>query len=183
MSHLTKLSAYRWNKGPIRARRGRIVYPLVVIAVGVLVLVVGAVTLQSILYGLSWTEQFARLVGSSDPAWPPVSEALPDGEKIDFLTPRPVGDGFTSLPKISNLKVDDVDQDGLMDIVVCDCESQLVSWVRQSPRGTFSEIVIARGIVAPAHVDVVDFDGRSRPDTCADAGRRSGDAVAADRRW
>ena len=45
-----------------------------------------------------------------------------------------------------------------MDIIVCDCRSNSVNWIRQFPAGVFTETVIADSLNAPAHVQVIDFD-------------------------
>jgi hypothetical protein len=80
------------------------------------------------------------------------------GAKIDFLNPMPVGQKFTEAPMISNVEAADLDKDGLMDIIVCDCRSNSVNWIRQYPAGVFTETVIADSLNAPAHVQVIDFD-------------------------
>jgi hypothetical protein len=80
------------------------------------------------------------------------------GEKVDFLNPLPVGGKFTEPPQISNLAVTDLDGDGLLDIIVCDTKNNFVSWIRQYPSGTYTESVIVGDIIAPAHVQVIDFD-------------------------
>ena len=106
---------------------------------------------------LSWGEYVSSLwaaKGMTDSA----VRRLPVAEKIDFLTPQPVGVSFTVPPQISNLEAVDLDQDGLLDIVVCDCEANVVSWIRQSPAGVFEEQVLADGLIAPAHVEANDFD-------------------------
>jgi len=80
------------------------------------------------------------------------------GKKIDFLTPSPVGLPFNNPPFISNVATVDLDGDGLLDIIVCDCKSNSVNWIRQNPVGVFTETVLADSLGAPAHVQVVDFD-------------------------
>ena len=80
------------------------------------------------------------------------------GAKIDFLNPMPVGLKFTEAPLISNVAAADLDKDGLMDIIVCDCRSNSVNWIRQYPAGVYTETVIADSLNAPAHVEVIDFD-------------------------
>lgn len=114
---------------------------------------------------LAWSTVLIVLVapwiagaGCQGPANDPQPEPLLSGEQIDFLRPRPIGAPFETPPKISNLQVADLDNDGLLDVVVCDCESNLVSWIRQAPLSEFTEQVIAEDIPAPAHVQVVDFD-------------------------
>ena len=66
----------------------------------------------------------------------------------------PVGD---ERPLVANVAVVDLDRDGLGDIVVCDALRGEVGWIRQAPRGVFTEQVVAK-IAAPAHVEAVDFD-------------------------
>ena len=80
------------------------------------------------------------------------------GAKIDFLNPMPVGQTFKDPPLISNVQVADLDGDGLMDIIVCDCKSNSVNWIRQYPAGVYTETVLADGLNAPAHAQVIDFD-------------------------
>lgn len=80
------------------------------------------------------------------------------GAKIGFLNPMPVGQKFTEAPMISNVEAADLDKDGLMDIIVCDCRSNSVNWIRQYPSGVFTETVLADSLNAPAHVQVIDFD-------------------------
>jgi hypothetical protein len=80
------------------------------------------------------------------------------GSKIDFLDPVPVGQKFTEAPMISNIEAVDLDGDGLMDIIVCDCKSNSINWIRQFPAGVYTETVLADGLNAPAHVQVIDFD-------------------------
>jgi hypothetical protein len=80
------------------------------------------------------------------------------GEKIDFLIPQPIGQKFTEPPQISNITVADLDIDGLPDVIVCDTKNNFVSWIRQSPAGVFTETILAKDFIAPAHVQVIDFD-------------------------
>ena len=80
------------------------------------------------------------------------------GAKIDFLNPMPVGQTFKDPPLISNVQVADLDGDGLLDIIVCDCKSNSVNWIRQYPAGVYTETVLADGLNAPAHAQVIDFD-------------------------
>jgi hypothetical protein len=80
------------------------------------------------------------------------------GEKINFLDSRPIGQPFKDPPQISNLTVADLDNDGLPDVVICDARNNFVSWIRQNPSGTFTETILAKDLIAPAHVQVIDFD-------------------------
>jgi hypothetical protein len=80
------------------------------------------------------------------------------GAKINFLDPKLIGDKFIEPPLISNVAVADLDHDSLPDVIVCDCRSNTVSWIRQYPAGTYNETVLADNLIAPAHVQVIDFD-------------------------
>ena len=42
------------------------------------------------------------------------------GEKIDFLDPRPIGQEFTDPPLIAHIQVVDLDDDQLLDVILCD---------------------------------------------------------------
>ena len=81
------------------------------------------------------------------------------GEKVDFLVPMPIGLKFTEAPLISHVQAVDLDGDGLLDVVLCDCKNNTVNWIRQFPAGVYTESILAADLIAPAHVQVVDFDG------------------------
>ena len=80
------------------------------------------------------------------------------GEKIDFLDPSPIGSAFVDPPFISHIQAGDLDSDGFLDVIVCDCRSNSVSWIRQFPAGIFTETILASDMIAPAHVEMIDFD-------------------------
>ncbi len=81
------------------------------------------------------------------------------GEKIDFLQGMsigyPVGD---TKPWITHLKVVDLDKDGLPDVLVCDAKLNYVTWIRQYPKGTYTETKLGSEIPGPAHVWPCDID-------------------------
>ena len=111
--------------------------------------------------GMSMSEVIQRRLIKSDgnkisSEWRLENEIV--GEKIDFLVPKPIGDSFSEPPMISNVIADDLDGDGLLDIVVCDTKSNSVSWIRQFPANVYTERILADGFIAPAHVQAVDFD-------------------------
>ena len=82
----------------------------------------------------------------------------PVGEKLDFLDPKPIGDEFTEPPLIAHIQAVDLDDDELLDVVLCDDRGNCVSWIRQYPPGTFTETILAGDLIAPSHVQVIDFD-------------------------
>lgn len=124
----------------------------------------GIIAYESLRRGMTWT-QFVRSMAiraagskTDSSSGESGSALLPKGEKIDFLVPQPIGDPFTEPPRISNVQAVDLDQDGLLDVVVCDCQTHCVSWIRQHPEGVFRESVCAADLIAPAHVQAIDFD-------------------------
>lgn len=123
----------------------------------------GLLIVQSHRTGMTWRQimrrSMNRAVGGRTGLESMPRAVLPPGEKIEFLLPKPIGKDFDQPPWISHVQVVDLDQDGLLDVVVCDCRENTVSWIRQSPRGEFAEQVCASGLVAPAHVQATDFDG------------------------
>ena len=81
------------------------------------------------------------------------------GERIDFFEKHPIGDTNTDPPPwITNLAVVDLDQDGLLDVVLTDATRNQVAWIRQSPKGTFTETPVSELVIAPAHVTPADVD-------------------------
>ena len=98
---------------------------------------------------------------TSDPSLDARRAILPEGPRSDFFTARPIGDPprENERPQIANVQVADLDGDGLPDILVCDATKNLVSWIRQFPSGVYTEHPIKRDILAPAHVETIDFDG------------------------
>ena len=130
----------------------------------VLVLLVGTPLLflnyQSRRSGLSWSEVIQRTLNKkiAKNSGAEVYKDNPSGEIIDFLAPTPIGNKFTEPPLISHVLAVDLDKDGLLDVVVCDCKNNSVSWIRQYPQGTFTETVLASDLIAPAHVQAIDFD-------------------------
>jgi hypothetical protein len=60
--------------------------------------------------------------------------------------------------RIANVAVVDLDADGLPDVLACDAGRRKLSWIRQAPKGVYTEQVIA-DIRAPGHVEAIDHDG------------------------
>src|SRR5262245_49553507 len=86
-------------------------------------------------------------------------DVLPKGPPSDRFPPTAIGEPLRApeRPQIANVQIVDLDGDGLSDVLVCDAARNRVSWIRQSPRGTFTEEVLAE-IPAPAHVEAIDLD-------------------------
>jgi hypothetical protein len=95
---------------------------------------------------------------SSDSLSTGLSASILAGERIDFLIPGSIGEVFTEPPLICNVSAEDLDGDGLLDVLVCDARNNFVSWIRQNPSGVFNEKILVSDLLAPAHVQVIDFD-------------------------
>jgi len=97
-----------------------------------------------------------------EPSSEPTAEtprATVTGERIDFLEKITIGNPPPATPPwIANIAVVDLDQDGLLDVVLCDVTENQVSWIRQAPAGTFTETTLSAVVLAPAHVTPVDVD-------------------------
>ena len=76
-----------------------------------------------------------------------------------LLTAQPIGNlpKGEERPQITHVAIADLDRDGINDVITCDALRGVVTWIRQAPRGTFTEQTVA-GVAAPAHVEAVDFD-------------------------
>lgn len=81
------------------------------------------------------------------------------GEKVDFLSPIPIGFPTTDFPRIGSLTMVDLDQDGLQDVLVCDMVANRIGWIRQYPAGVYKEKWVSPVLPAPAHVSACDIDG------------------------
>ncbi len=77
---------------------------------------------------------------------------------------EPVGFPVTDHPLITHVATADLDQDGLLDILVCDAAANRIGWIRQAPRGVFTEQFIGEPVQGPAHVSVCDLNKDGRPD-------------------
>ncbi len=88
---------------------------------------------------------------------PVVAESQP-AEPLELFAQRPIGRQSGEYPRIAYLQIVDLDRDGMSDVLVCDCVDNCVTWIRQVSRGEFSETILADQLVAPAHLECVDFD-------------------------
>lgn len=111
--------------------------------------------------GLTVSEVISRITGKSNEEIKETSAPGENltGEKIDFLNSSAIGQTFTEPPLIAHIQAVDLDKDGFTDVVVCDDRGNFVSWIRQNPAGTYTETILAEELIAPSHVQVIDFDG------------------------
>lgn len=70
-----------------------------------------------------------------------------------------VGPAPKHRPRISNVQIIDFDEDGINDVIACDCQSNQVILYRQTKDGEWEERILGRDLLAPAHATVSDIDG------------------------
>lgn len=78
--------------------------------------------------------------------------------------PMPIGLPVEGHPIVNQVALADLDQDGLLDVLVCDATANQVGWIRQFPRGEFTETRVGEAVVAPVRVMVCDLNQDGRPD-------------------
>lgn len=85
---------------------------------------------------------------------------LPKGAASTFLRPAAIGTpvGEKERPLVAHVSIVDLDRDGLADVIACVVHENRVAWLRQSPRGTFTETPLGSEVRAPAHAQAIDFD-------------------------
>jgi len=103
--------------------------------------------------------------GETSPATPPPATSPRELPQLHYV-PVAIGaiPGPEDRPMVTNLKIADLDQDGLPDIIYSECRTNTVRWIRQFPRGTFTEQILARDLPAPASVGAADVSGSGRRD-------------------
>ncbi len=137
-----------------------------VVTLVLLIFIVGGVPYAILKYqstksGLTIKEVVQRKMIKSDGSGSENKPAVSvlEGEKKDFLIRQHIGMEYDTKPMISHVLVDDLDEDGLLDVIVCDALDNFVSWIRQYPANTYTETVLASELIAPAHTQAMDFDG------------------------
>ena len=81
-------------------------------------------------------------------------------QDIQISKSQPLGDNPSNgdRPTISHVRIVDLDEDGLNDVLVCDVLGQKISWIRQGAEGLFAEQTILSDVNGPVHVEAVDID-------------------------
>ncbi len=112
----------------------------------------------------------AGLGGCSKP--PPVRRLAeqaspPEGAKNSpavRVSPEAVGWPLEGKPWIAHVLTTDLDRDGQDDLLVCEARSGVVSWIRPTSDGAWSEVALGERLAAPVHLDVADLDEDGDPD-------------------
>lgn len=146
---------------PKKKKRGhKNLIPITVILLTIVGIPLLLLNYQAKRTGLTMGEVVSRIVSKSEPGRENTESQgeSATGEKIDFLDPMHIGLEFDEPPLISHIQAVDLDDDGLLDVIVCDARGNSVSWIRQHPAGTFTETILASELIAPSHVQIVDFD-------------------------
>jgi len=96
---------------------------------------------------------------------PPVlsEERVPSAPTLSYR-PEAIGLAPAGRPIVTHVAIGDLDQDGLLDVLVTDAATNRVGWIRQFPRGVFTEFTIGDPVRAPAHVSLADVDQDGRMD-------------------
>ena len=106
----------------------------------------------------------SRDSASTPPTPPSPAPAAPRAALELAYESQPIGLPLPARPVIPHLTIADLDADGLEDVIVCDGVTQRIGWIRQAPRGVFTETAIGDPVPGPAHVSVCDFTGDGRLD-------------------
>jgi len=95
----------------------------------------------------------------------PAASARPAFAKLEYV-PTPIGAPVSEFgrPIVTNVEIVDLDGDGLADVLYCEGQQNTVRWIRQAPRGVFTEQIIGEDIRGPAHVWAADLNGSGRLD-------------------
>ncbi|MGC6432305.1 MAG: FG-GAP repeat domain-containing protein [Jejuia sp.] len=109
-----------------------------------------SIVLVSLLYNCKKENSQNESQGSPKETKKSVSPIFPNKTEIGF-------NSYTK-PLIAHLAVDDLDNDGLLDVLACDMEVNSITWLKQNENGDFNETSLAKNIKAPAHIEVNDFD-------------------------
>ncbi len=146
------------KKSPSKKAFGNVI-PIVVILLVIVGIPLLLLSYQSKRTGLTKSEVIKRILRSSDNEnTVETIESKVEGVKIDFLEKTAIGNAFTEPPLIAHIQAVDLDNDGLLDVVLADDRENFVSWIRQFPEGNFMEVILAEDLIAPAHVQIIDFD-------------------------
>ncbi|HEY3757495.1 MAG TPA: VCBS repeat-containing protein [Opitutaceae bacterium] len=91
------------------------------------------------------------------------STAAPSAPPVLAYEPQPIGDPVHGHPWIAYLCAADLEGTGLPGVLVCDAQANQLRWIRQYPKGVYTEQTIG-DVLAPAHVQAYDVYHHGRLD-------------------
>lgn len=71
---------------------------------------------------------------------------------------RAIGDPIKDKPWITHLCIDDLNRDGLKDVILCDAKLNEIHWLKQNTDFQYEELVLGGKIIGPAQVAPCDID-------------------------
>ena len=92
---------------------------------------------------------------------PPESESTPGKSQSQFPDWTHIGNGkdLVNHPSIAHVKLVDLQEDGNLEVLVCDVTEQKVTLIEQAEDGSFVERTILDKVKAPVHAELADIDG------------------------
>jgi hypothetical protein len=112
--------------------------------------------------GLTLSSCRPRITNTTAPRFAAVTTTF---APLEFV-PTAIGASVSELgrPMVTHVQIADLDRDGLADVIYCEARSNTVRWIRQQPRGVFTEQIIGEDLPGPAHVETADLNGTGRLD-------------------
>jgi hypothetical protein len=105
---------------------------------------------------VDWLEAHApESVREEDPVLEPSPLAF---QGAAFGMPPTLSDAQGAPPRIANLCLDDLDDDGLVDVIVSDVQLGALTWIHRGTEHAWREDVLA-SVAAPARIALADLDG------------------------
>ncbi|MEN8152594.1 MAG: VCBS repeat-containing protein [Acidobacteriota bacterium] len=71
---------------------------------------------------------------------------------------KPIGNPIKDKPWITHLCINDLNMDGLKDVIICDAKLNEIRWLKQNKDNNYQELVLGNKIMGPAQVAVCDID-------------------------
>lgn len=126
--------------------------PLAFVLLFGVVLLLPVLTIVFVLFFLGRTP-------ATDDAYIPAATSRDAATSLDVTyAPESVGFPVEGRPWIPYLQIADLDQDGMLDILVCDGVADTINWIRQGPGNVFEERILMEEVKGPAHVEPCDID-------------------------
>jgi len=151
-----KITPKRKNEKNVKGKRLKVIILLCIFFFIFFGIPLSFIQYQSYKTGKTWSQILASFTSENTKEFD-FNKSIKE-EKIDFLISKTIGDSFTEPPQISHLQAVDLDQDQLLDVMVCDALNNTISWIRQNSLNVFKEKNLAENIIAPSHIQAFDFD-------------------------